>query len=153
MRSACGRLTVTFNGEIYNHLDIRAELEAAGAAPNWRGHSDTETLLAAMKQWGVAATLSRMIGMFAFALWDAEARTLTLCRDRFGEKPLFYGWCNQDLLFASELKALAAHPAWAPSLDRAALTCLHALFLRAGAGNDLARHPQAAAGVVRDLRR
>jgi len=122
MKSACGRLTVTFNGELYNHLDIRAELEAAGAAPNWRGHSDTETLLAAVKRWGVAATLSRMIGMFAFALWDAEARTLTLCRDRFGEKPLFYGWCNQDLLFASELKALAAHPDWAPSLDRAALT-------------------------------
>jgi asparagine synthase (glutamine-hydrolysing) len=122
MKSACGRLIVTFNGELYNHLEIRAELEAAGGAPNWRGHSDTETLLAAIKQWGVAATLSRMIGMFAFALWDAEARTLTLCRDRFGEKPLFYGWCNQDLVFASELKALAAHPDWAPSLDRAALT-------------------------------
>jgi asparagine synthase (glutamine-hydrolysing) len=122
MKSACGRFTVTFNGELYNHLDIRAELEAAGSAPNWRGHSDTETLLAAIRQWGVAATLSRMIGMFAFALWDSEARTLTLCRDRFGEKPLFYGWCNQDLLFASELKALAVHPDWAPSLDRAALT-------------------------------
>jgi asparagine synthase (glutamine-hydrolysing) len=122
MRSACGRLTVTFNGEIYNHLEIRAELEAAGAAPNWRGHSDTETVLAAIKQWGVAAALRRMIGMFAFALWDEEARTLTLCRDRFGEKPLFYGWCGQDLIFGSELKALAAHPDWAPSLDRAALT-------------------------------
>jgi asparagine synthase (glutamine-hydrolysing) len=122
MKSACGRLTVTFNGEIYNHLDIRAELEAFGAAPNWRGHSDTETVLAAIRQWGVAATLSRMIGMFAFALWDAEARTLTLCRDRFGEKPLYYGWCGQDLVFGSELKALAAHPDWAPSLDRAALT-------------------------------
>ena len=78
MRSDCGRFAVTFNGEIYNHLDIRAELDAAGAAPNWRGHSDTETLLAAVKQWGVAATLPRIIGMFAFALWDAEARTLTL---------------------------------------------------------------------------
>jgi asparagine synthase (glutamine-hydrolysing) len=122
MKSACGRLTVTFNGEIYNHLDIRAELDAAGAAPNWRGHSDTETMLAAVRQWGVAATLQRMIGMFAFALWDAEARTLTLSRDRFGEKPLFYGWCNQALVFGSELKALAAHPDWAPSLDRAALT-------------------------------
>lgn len=122
MRSACGRLTVTFNGEIYNHLDIRAELEACGAAPNWRGHSDTETLLAAVKQWGVAATLPRTIGMFAFALWDAESQTLTLCRDRFGEKPLFYGWVGSDLVFASELKGLAAHPAWAPSLDRAALT-------------------------------
>lgn len=122
MRSACGRLTVTFNGEIYNHLDIRGELEACGGAPNWRGHSDTETLLAAVKQWGVEAALQRMTGMFAFALWDAEARTLTLSRDRFGEKPLFYGWSGSDLVFASELKALAVHPAWAPSLDRAALT-------------------------------
>jgi asparagine synthase (glutamine-hydrolysing) len=122
MRSACGRLTVTFNGEIYNHLDIRAELDSVGAAPNWRGHSDTETLLAAVKQWGVAAALPRMIGQFAFALWDAQARTLTLCRDRFGEKPLFYGWSGSDLVFGSELKALAAHPAWSPSLDRAALT-------------------------------
>ncbi|WP_035982340.1 asparagine synthase (glutamine-hydrolyzing), partial [Bradyrhizobium sp. STM 3843] len=122
MRSACGRFTVTFNGEIYNHLDIRAELEAAGAAPNWRGHSDTETLLAAVKQWGVAATLQRMIGMFALGLWDAEARTLILARDRFGEKPLYYGWSGTDLVFGSELKALAAHPDWAPSIDRAALT-------------------------------
>jgi asparagine synthase (glutamine-hydrolysing) len=122
MKSACGRFTITFNGEIYNHLDIRAELEAVGAAPNWRGHSDTETLLAAVRQWGVAAALQRMIGMFVFALWDAKAQTLTLSRDRFGEKPLFYGWSGADLIFGSELKALAAHPDWAPSLDRAALT-------------------------------
>ena len=122
MRSDCGRLTVTFNGEIYNHLDIRAELEAAGAAPNWRGHSDTETLLYAVRYWGVEAALQRFSGMFALALWDAKERTLTLARDRFGEKPLFYGWCGEDLLFASELKALAKHPAWSPSLDRAAMT-------------------------------
>ena len=122
MRSDCGRLTVTFNGEIYNHLDIRAELEAAGAARNWRGHSDTETLLYAIRQWGVAAALRRFAGMFAFALWDQEARTLTLARDRFGEKPLFYGWSGGDLVFGSELKALAVHPAWSASLDRAALT-------------------------------
>jgi asparagine synthase (glutamine-hydrolysing) len=122
MRSACGRFAVTFNGEIYNHLDIRRELEASAASPNWRGHSDTETLLYAVKQWGVAAALQRFVGMFAFALWDEQDRTLTLCRDRFGEKPLFYGWCGGDLLFASELKALAAHPNFSPSLDRAALT-------------------------------
>lgn len=122
MRSACGRLMVTFNGEIYNHLEMRAELERAGAAPNWHGHSDTETLLASMKHWGVAATLQRTIGMFAFGLWDSEARTLTLARDRFGEKPLYYGWSAADLVFGSELKALAAHPEWAPTLDRAALT-------------------------------
>ncbi|GLH77330.1 asparagine synthetase B [Bradyrhizobium sp. SSBR45G] len=122
MHSACGRYTITFNGEIYNHLDIRAELEALGAAPNWRGHSDTETLLAAVRQWGVAPALQRLIGMFAFALWDAETRQLILARDRFGEKPLFYGWSDADLVFGSELKALAAHPEWAPSLDRTALT-------------------------------
>ena len=122
MRSDCGRFTVTFNGEIYNHLDIRNELEAIGADPNWRGHSDTETLLYAVRQWGVSGALQRFIGMFAFALWDENERRLTLCRDRFGEKPLFYGWCGRDLVFASELKALAAHPEWSPSLDRAALT-------------------------------
>jgi asparagine synthase (glutamine-hydrolysing) len=122
MRSDCGRLTITFNGEIYNYLDMRAELEAAGAAPNWRGHSDTETLLYAIRHWGVAAALQRFSGQFAFALWDARERTLTLARDRFGEKPLFYGWCGKDLIFASELKALAKHPAWSPSMDRAALT-------------------------------
>lgn len=122
MRSDCGRFTVTFNGEIYNHLDIRNELEAIGAGPNWRGHSDTETLLYAIRQWGVSEALQRFIGMFAFALWDEKDRKLSLCRDRFGEKPLFYGWCGRDLVFASELKALAAHPDWSPSLDRAALT-------------------------------
>jgi asparagine synthase (glutamine-hydrolysing) len=122
MRSECGRLTVTFNGELYNHLDIRADLEASGAAPNWRGHSDTETLLYAVRAWGAATALQRFVGMFAFALWDEKERTLTLGRDRFGEKPLFYGWCGRDLVFASELKALSAHPDWSPTLDRAALT-------------------------------
>ncbi|MDU1695775.1 MAG: asparagine synthetase B, partial [Bradyrhizobium sp.] len=122
MHSACGRYTITFNGEIYNHLDLRAELEDAAAAPNWRGHSDTETLLAAVRQWGLVPALQRLIGMFAFALWDAETRQLILARDRFGEKPLFYGWSGADLVFGSELKALAALPGWAPSLDRAALT-------------------------------
>jgi asparagine synthase (glutamine-hydrolysing) len=122
MRSDCGRFTVTFNGEIYNHLDIRAELETCGTCPNWRGHSDTETLLYAVKQWGVAEALQRFVGMFAFALWDERKRTITLCRDRFGEKPLFYGWCGRDLVFASELKALAGHPDWSPSLNRTALT-------------------------------
>jgi len=122
MHSDCGRFTVTFNGEIYDHLDIRGKLEAAGAAPNWRGHSDTETLLCAIRHWGVEAALQRFSGMFALALWDDRDRTLTLARDRFGEKPLFYGWSGKDLAFGSELKALAAHPAWSPSLDRNALT-------------------------------
>jgi asparagine synthase (glutamine-hydrolysing) len=122
MHSDCGRFTVAFNGEIYNHLDIRSELEAVGASPNWRGHSDTETLLYAVRQWGVAKSLQRFIGMFALALWDQKEQTLTLCRDRFGEKPLFYGWCGCDLIFASELKALAVHSRWSPPLDRNALT-------------------------------
>ncbi len=122
MRSDCGRYVITFNGEIYNHLDIRKELETKASAPNWRGHSDTETVLQAIRQWGVKGALEHFVGMFAFALWDEKERTLTLSRDRFGEKPLFYGWCGGDLIFASELKALAAHPLWAPSLDRSALT-------------------------------
>src|SRR3984957_2994437 len=122
MHSDCGRFTVTFNGEIYNHLDLRAELEAAEAAPNWRGHSDTETLLYAIRYWGIETALQRISGMFALALWDERERTLTLARDRFGEKPLFYGWCGGDLTFASELKAMAKHPAWSPTLDRAAMT-------------------------------
>lgn len=122
MHSDCGRLTVTFNGEIYNHLDIRAELEARGAAPNWRGHSDTETLLYAIRHFGIAETLRRASGMFAFGLWDAREQELTLARDRFGEKPLFYGWVGRDFVFASELKAFAAHSDWEPRLDRDALT-------------------------------
>lgn len=122
MQSECGRFTVTFNGEIYNHLDIREELEAAGGAPNWRGHSDTETLLYAIRHWGIADAINRFVGMFALAVWDEAKQELTLCRDRFGEKPLFYGWSGRDLVFASELKALAAHPDWSPSLDRSALT-------------------------------
>lgn len=122
MKSECGRFTVTFNGEIYNHLDIRKELEVLGAAPNWRGHSDTETLLYAIRQWGISDAMNRFVGMFALALWDEARQELTLCRDRFGEKPLFYGWSGRDLVFASELKALAAHPDWSPILNRSALT-------------------------------
>lgn len=122
MHSDDGRFTVTFNGEIYNHLEIRAELEASGAAPNWCGHSDTETLLCAVRHWSVETALQRFSGMFALALWDTKERTLTLARDRFGEKPLFYGWSGRDLVFASELKALARHPAWSPALDRSSLS-------------------------------
>lgn len=122
MRSDCGRFTVTFNGEIYNHLAIRSELEAAGAAPDWRGHSDTETLLYAVRHWGIKAALQRFNGMFAFAIWDARDCSLTLCRDRFGEKPLFYGWIGREFVFASELKAFAVHPNWKKSIDRRALT-------------------------------
>jgi len=92
MKSASDALVLAYNGEIYNHLALRSELEKFGSAPAWRGHSDTETLLAGFSAWGVQATVERCIGMFAFALWDRSARTLTLGRDRLGEKPLYYGW-------------------------------------------------------------
>lgn len=111
MLSACGRFAIVFNGEIYNHLDMRRDLAAAGAAPDWNGRSDTETLLAAIVFWGMDETLRRSAGMFALAVWDRFARRLTLARDRLGEKPLYWGWVGLALAFSSELKALRAHPA------------------------------------------
>lgn len=122
MASATGRYEIVFNGEIYNHLELRKDL--GGNA--WRGHSDTETLLAAFERWGVEGALQKSVGMFALALWDRQARTLTLARDRLGEKPLYYGWQNGVFLFGSELKALKAHPAFVGEINRDALT----LFLR-----------------------
>lgn len=128
MVSQGGRYVLAFNGEIYNHPLLRAELEAADHAPAWRGHSDTETLLAAFLAWGIEATLKRCIGMFAIALWDRQERMLTLARDRMGEKPLYFGWQgagqNAVFLFGSELKALKRHPAFAASIDRGALALL-----------------------------
>ncbi len=118
MTSASGRFTMVYNGEIYNHADLRAELEAAGQAPAWRGHSDTETLLAGFEAWGFDATLKRAIGMFAIALWDRTERALSLARDRMGEKPLYYGRQGEGLLFGSELKALMAHPAFRREVAR-----------------------------------
>lgn len=130
MTSASGRHVIVFNGEIYNHRDLRAELEAAGGAPTWRGQSDTETLLAAIDAWGVGEAAARTVGMFAFAVWDREMRVLTLARDRLGEKPLYYGWQLRGgeaaFLFASELRALRTHPAFEGEVDRGALT----LFMR-----------------------
>lgn len=124
MHSTSGRYVIAFNGEIYNHNKLRAELEKANLAPHWRGHSDTETLLAAFETWGIEATLQRCIGMFAIALWDKEAQTLTLARDRLGEKPLYYGWQGDTFLFGSELKVLKAHPAFQAEINRDAL-CLY----------------------------
>lgn len=128
MFSVSGRYVVVFNGEIYNHLGLREALQATGSARTWRGHSDTETLLAGFEVWGVEATLRRAIGMFAIALWDKLTSTLTLARDRMGEKPIYYGWQgageSTTFLFASELKALRAHPAFNASIDRGALALL-----------------------------
>jgi asparagine synthase (glutamine-hydrolysing) len=122
MRSHCGRYVVAFNGEIYNFAELRKTLEQSGQAPSWRGHSDTEVMLAAISAWGVKTALTRFTGMFAFALWDREQQTLVLARDRVGEKPLYYGWQGECFLFGSELKALRAHPAFQAEIDRDALT-------------------------------
>ncbi len=124
MASADGRWVVSFNGEIYNHAALRRELEERQQAPAWRGHSDTETLLAAIAAWGIGKAIERTVGMFAIALWDRQTRVLTLVRDRLGEKPLYYGLQGGVLLFGSELAALRAHPAWCADIDRGALALL-----------------------------
>jgi asparagine synthase (glutamine-hydrolysing) len=128
MVSPRSRFVIAFNGEIYNHLALRSELEAQGKAPAWRGNSDTETLLASIETWGLEVALNMTIGMFAFALWDCDALTLTLARDRMGEKPLYFGWqgegARRAFLFGSELKALNAHPAFSAPIDRGALCLL-----------------------------
>ena len=124
MLSVSGRYVLSYNGEVYNHLDLRRELEAAHKAPDWRGHSDSETLVACIEAWGVETTLKRCIGMFAFALWDRNNRSLVLARDRAGEKPIFFGWQGDVFLFGSELKALRAYPAFSAIVDRGALALL-----------------------------
>lgn len=130
MTAASGRYVMAYNGEIYNHMDLRAALEAKAAASVWRGHSDTETLLAGFDAWGIEETLKRAVGMFALAVWDRQQRVLTLARDRLGEKPLYYGWqgtgAARSFLFGSELKAFHAHPAFERNIDRNALC----LFMR-----------------------
>jgi asparagine synthase (glutamine-hydrolysing) len=144
MHSDRGRYVMVFNGEVYNHMVLRAELEAMdcraslamtepgdGLPPDartnggWRGHSDTETLLAGFEAWGIEATLKKAVGMFAIALWDTQDKTLHLARDRFGEKPLYYGWVGQGadraFVFGSELKALRAYPGFDNAVCREAL--------------------------------
>jgi asparagine synthase (glutamine-hydrolysing) len=126
MHSASGRYAISFNGEIYNFKALRSELEDLGHM--FRGHSDTEVMLASFSQWGIHQAVKRFNGMFAFALWDREARLLHLARDRFGEKPLYYGWMGRTFLFGSELKALRAHPDFKADMDRDVL----ALYFRHG---------------------
>jgi len=132
MLSASGRYIIVFNGEIYNHLALRKDIEkippsppfAKGGILEWRGHSDTETLLAGFEGWGIEETLKKTVGMFAIALWDREEKVLTLARDRIGEKPLYYGFQQDTLLFGSELKALKAHPDFIGEIDRDVI-CLY----------------------------
>ncbi|HUO84035.1 MAG TPA: asparagine synthase (glutamine-hydrolyzing) [Thermoanaerobaculia bacterium] len=126
MLSETGRYVIGFNGEIYNFPELRKEL--SGLGHRFRGHSDTEVLLAAVTEWGVEPALRRCNGMFAFALWDRDERLLWLARDRLGKKPLYYGFCGATFLFGSELKALARHPSFDAEIDRSAL----ALYFRFG---------------------
>lgn len=129
MESATGRYVIVFNGEIYNHLKLRSEIAdkyiiSAQREPNWRGYSDTETLLAGFEAWGFEGTLKKCVGMFAIAIWDRSEKTLTLARDRLGEKPLYYGWQGKTFLFGSELKAIKAHPAFIAPIDRNSIALL-----------------------------
>lgn len=123
MESRDQRFIVVYNGEIYNHEDLRAEIQRVNPR-EWKGHSDTETLLAGFEIWGIKATIERAIGMFAIAVWDKEAQVLSLVRDRMGEKPLYYGWVNGSFVFGSELKGLKAFPNFQKEIDRQAL-CLY----------------------------
>jgi len=119
MLSSCGRMVLSYNGEIYNAPELRAELVARGRV--FRGRSDTEVIVEGAAEWGLEALLPRLIGMFAFALWDREARRLTLVRDRFGIKPLYWSHEGGRFLFGSELKALTAHPEFDREIDRNAV--------------------------------
>jgi asparagine synthase (glutamine-hydrolysing) len=124
MVSASGRFVIAFNGEIYNHLDIRRSIEELRAAVAWRGHSDTETLLAGFDAFGIENTLQQTVGMFAIAVWDRQRRSLVLARDRMGEKPLYYGYAERTLVFGSELKALLPVPGFNPQICHRALALL-----------------------------
>lgn len=122
MRSHSGRFVIAFNGEIYNFQSLRRELETHGLS--FRGGSDTEVMLAAIERWGLDAALQRFTGMFAFALWDRETRELHLVRDRMGKKPLYIARVSNGLLFASELKAILAAPAFKSDVDQQTLSTM-----------------------------
>ena len=129
MLSESGRYVIAFNGEIYNHLSVRKELSLFDCQEiSWRGHSDTETLLAGIDTWGLEKTLNKLTGMFAFALWDRRERQLSLVRDRLGEKPLYYGWQREgehaSFLYGSELKAFRVHPSFISEINRDAINLL-----------------------------
>ncbi len=126
MKSNSERFIITYNGEIYNHHEIRQDLKKIGKNIKWKSNTDTETLLEALEIWGVEKTLQKIVGMFAFGLWDKKNHTLYLIRDRMGEKPIYFGWQgegdNKVFLFGSELKALKAHPEFNRKINRDAIT-------------------------------
>ena len=122
MQSASGRYCISYNGEVYNHRELRRDLEQEGV--HFHGQSDTEVLVEAIDCWGLSETLRRSNGMFAIAVWDTQRRCLTLARDRVGIKPLYYGWSGNDFLFGSELKALRAHPTFQNEIDRGSVALL-----------------------------
>jgi len=124
MQSESGRYTIAFNGEIYNHSQMRQKLIASGVAPKWKGSSDTEVLISGFDAWGIEGTMRRARGMFAFAVWDNDEDTVILGRDRIGEKPLYYGWQGDAFLFGSELSALKQHPDFKSEINRGAITLL-----------------------------
>ncbi|CAN1537765.1 Asparagine synthase, N-terminal domain [Caulobacteraceae bacterium] len=126
--SPSGRYKIFYNGEIYNSGELKAELERERVAPKWRGHSDTEILLASIEHWGLSVALDRILGMFAFALWDSSLSELHLVRDRLGEKPLYYGNVGGAFVFASELKAIQVTPGFSGRVDKDTL----ALYFRRG---------------------
>ena len=128
MLSSDGRYVITYNGELYNFKELRAEVEKKDPAHRWKSTCDTEVILEAIRLWGIAVALQRFSGMFALALWDRLDRTLVLARDRLGEKPLYYGNLGGSFLFASELKAFGALPNWAPDVSPEGLE----LFFRFG---------------------
>ena len=122
MASSCGRFIVAFNGEIYNHLELRGKLDVLDKKNTWKGCSDTETLVAAFSYWGIEETLEMLSGMFAISVWDVKFKKLYLIRDRFGEKPLYYGWSNGVFMFGSELKALRSYKGFNNKIDRDVLS-------------------------------
>lgn len=142
MTSANDRWVLSYNGEIYNHLNIRDTLLETGLVANWKGTSDSETLISAIQAWGPSKTLETINGMFAFAAWDKKEETLYLARDRVGEKPLYYGRVNNIFFFTSDLKALELHPEWKGIVDRSAL----AKYMRYG-------HVPAPFSIYKDIKK
>ena len=120
-----GTVCVVYNGEIYNHNHLRKNLNDSGYAIKWKGTSDTETLLACIDHWGLEKSLKQLVGMFSFSLWDKKTKRLFLARDRFGEKPLYYGYVNKCFVFGSEVKSFKKFPGFEKKIN---IEALHSYF-------------------------